>query len=155
MEQNKTFFTQEDIKFLIPHRDKFLLIDEMRDITDHSAVGIHRVRDDEFWCAGHFPGNPVMPGVLQIESLAQTACAVALNNLWNKDKFKGAGYFTNIDDCKFKKIVRPGDVLELEVELIMNRLMLYKFVGKAKVNGEVVSEATFSAILQVEKGEEK
>ncbi|MDR1071755.1 MAG: hypothetical protein LBL21_03890, partial [Rickettsiales bacterium] len=67
---------QESIKKLIPHRGDMLLLDEIREYNDVSGVGIHRVRDDEFWCEGHFPGKPIMPGVLQVEALAQTACFI-------------------------------------------------------------------------------
>ncbi|MDR0319293.1 MAG: 3-hydroxyacyl-ACP dehydratase FabZ [Rickettsiales bacterium] len=142
-------FTKKDIEKVIPHRGVMLLLDEATEITKTSGRAVHFVRDDEFWCAGHFPGNPVMPGVIQVEALAQTACLVALNAMMEKfPNQRGAGYFTKIENCKFTKLVCPGDVLELEVNLIMNKLTLYKFHGCARVNGETVSEATFSAIMQ-------
>ncbi|MDR0448977.1 MAG: 3-hydroxyacyl-ACP dehydratase FabZ [Rickettsiales bacterium] len=141
--------TRKEIEDIIPHRGTMLLLDGAKNMTKTSATGLHNVRDDEFWCCGHFPGNPVMPGVLQVEALAQTACLVALKAMM--DKFpdqRGAGYFTKIENCKFTRMVLPGDVLELEVNQIMNKLTLYKFHGVAKVRGETACEATFSAIMQ-------
>lgn len=135
------------IEKVIPHRGHMRLIDEIREYSDTSAVGIHYVRDDEFWCAGHFPGHPIMPGVLQVEALAQTACFVALTNLGVTDG-KTLGYFTTMEKIKFSHMVMPGDKLELHVELIMTKMRLYKFHGIAMVGGKKVAEATFSAILQ-------
>jgi len=135
------------IEKIIPHRGDMRLIDEIREYNETSGVGIHYVRDNEFWCTGHFPGNPVMPGVLQVEALAQTACFIALNAIGATDG-KTTGYFTNIDKVKFSHMVKPGDTLELHVELLMSKLRLYKFHGVAMVGDRKVAEAFFSAILQ-------
>lgn len=135
------------IEKIIPHRGDMRLIDEIRDYNENSGVGIHYVRDNEFWCAGHFPGHPIMPGVLQIEALAQTACFIALNKMGALDG-KTLGYFTTMEKIKFHHMVKPGDVLELHVELLMSKMRLYKFHGIAMVGGKKVSEATFSAIMQ-------
>jgi 3-hydroxyacyl-[acyl-carrier-protein] dehydratase len=138
----------EKIKQVIPHRDKMLMIDEMREYTDQSGVGIHHVRSDEFWCSGHFPGKPIMPGVLQIEALAQTACFIVLENMRkNGDNTRKLGYFTTMEKIRFSRMVRPGDTLELHVELTGSKLRLYKFQGIAMVGGAKVCEATFSAIM--------
>ncbi len=136
----------EEIEHVIPHRGDMRMIDAIREYSDTSAVGIHYVRDDEFWCAGHFPGDPIMPGVLQVEALAQTACFVALKTL---DCAEGSmiGYFTTMEKIKFSHMVRPGDTLELHVELVMKKLSLHKFHGIALVGGKKVAEATFTAIL--------
>jgi len=134
------------IEKIIPHRGHMRLIDEIREYNDTSGVGIKYVRDDEFWCAGHFPGKPVMPGVLQIEALAQTACFIALNHIGAVDG-KTLGYFTTMEKIKFSHMVHPGDVLELHVELLMSKMRLYKFHGIALVGGKKVAEATFTAIL--------
>lgn len=138
----------KEIESVIPHRDNMRLIDEIREYNDTSAVGIKYVRDDEFWCSGHFPGDPIMPGVLQVEALAQTACFVAFKRM-NEEERKGMlGYFTTMEKIKFSHMVRPGDKLELHVELLMTKMKLYKFHGIALVGGKKVAEATFTAVLQ-------
>ncbi len=134
------------IEKIIPHRGDMRLIDEIREFNESSGVGIHYVRDDEFWCAGHFPGKPIMPGVLQVEALAQTACFIALKNLGITDG-STLGYFTTMEKIKFSHMVMPGDVLELHVELLMSKMRLYKFHGIAMVGGKKVAEATFTAIM--------
>ena len=136
------------IESVIPHRGNMRMIDEVREFNETSGVGIKYVRDDEFWCAGHFPGNPIMPGVLQVEALAQTACFIALKRLG----MPGAlGYFTTMEKIKFYHMVRPGDILELHVELLTHKMSLYKWHGIAMVGGKKVSEATFSAIMDMKK----
>ena len=138
----------KEIESVIPHRGDMRLVDEIREFTDTSAVGIKYVRDDEFWCAGHFPGNPIMPGVLQIEALAQTACFVAFNRFSEEERKNMLGYFTTIEKIRFSHMVRPGDKLELHVELLMSKMQLYKFHGIAMVGGKKVAESTFTALLQ-------
>lgn len=135
------------IEQVIPHRGDMRLVDEIREFNENSGVGIHYVRDNEFWCTGHFPGRPIMPGVLQIEALAQTACFIALNKIGATDGSM-LGYFTTVDKVKFSHVVQPGDILELHVELIMSKMRMYKFHGIAMVGGKKVAEATFSAMLQ-------
>ena len=141
---------KQDIEKVIPHRGDMLLLDEVRQYNSETGIGVHYVKDDEFWCAGHFPNNPIMPGVIQVEAMAQTACFIAFAGLGSPGE-KNMGYFTNIDKVRFSKMVRPGDELELHVSLLMKKLGLYKFHGIAKVNGETVTEATFSAIMEVKK----
>lgn len=138
----------KEIEEIIPHRGDMRMVDEIREYTDTSAVGVKYVRDDEFWCAGHFPGNPIMPGVLQIEALAQTACYVAFKRLSDADRQGMLGYFTTMEKIKFSHMVHPGDKLELHVELIMSKMQLYKFHGIAMVGGKKVAESTFTAVLQ-------
>jgi len=134
----------EEIKKFIPHRGDMLLIDEIREYNECSGVGIHHVRPDEFWCAGHFPEKPIMPGVLQVEALAQTACFIILSNL---NEGRKLGYFTTMEKIRFSHMVHPGDTLELHVELIGQKMKLYKFHGIAMVGGAKVCDATFSAIM--------
>ena len=138
----------KEIESVIPHRGNMRLIDEIREYNDTSAVGIKYVRDDEFWCSGHFPGDPIMPGVLQVEALAQTACFVAFKRMSEEERKGMLGYFTTMEKIKFSHIVRPGDKLELHVELLMTKMKLYKFHGIALVGEKKVAEATFTAVLQ-------
>lgn len=138
----------KEIEKIIPHRGDMRLIDEIREYNDNSAVGIKYVRDNEFWCSGHFPGNPIMPGVLQVEALAQTACYVAFKRLAPAERENMLGYFTTMEKIKFSHMVHPGDKLELHVELITTKMKLYKFHGIAFVGGRKVAEATFTAVLQ-------
>lgn len=134
------------IESVIPHRGDMRMVDEIRELTETHAVGIKHVRDDEFWCAGHFPGKPIMPGVLQIEALAQTGCFLALKHL-HMDNGKTLGYFTTMERIKFSHMVKPGDTLELHVDLVMHKMRLYKFHGIAIVDGQKVAEATFTAVM--------
>jgi len=141
---------KKGIEAVIPHRGNMLLIDSIREFDETSGVGIRQVRDDEFWCAGHFPNKPIMPGVLQIEALAQTACFVAFAKLDNTGG-RNLGYFTSMEKIKFHHMVTPGDILELHVEVLIKKMNMYKFHGIAMVCGKKVSEATFTAIMTVEK----
>ncbi len=144
----KNSIDQNQIMGIIPHRYPFLLVDRIDDITpEGTGVGFKNVTSDEFWCQGHFPNHPVMPGVLQIEALAQTACAIAFYSKGTSSE-ENMGYFAAIEKVRFRKTVVPGDVLELHVRQISQKAALYKFEGKAKVNGEVVSEAVFTAMMQ-------
>lgn len=136
------------IEAIIPHRGNMRLVDEIREYSDTSAVGIKYVRDDEFWCAGHFPDKPIMPGVLQVEALAQTACFVAFKRMDPNEAAQTLGYFTTMEKIKFSHMVHPGDKLELHVELLVSKMKLYKFHGIAMVSGKKVAEATFTAVLQ-------
>jgi len=138
----------KEIEKVIPHRGDMRMIDEIHEYNDTSAVGVKYVRDDEFWCDGHFPGNPIMPGVLQVEALAQTACFVAFSRLSEEDRKQTLGYFTTMEKIKFSHMVRPGDKLELRVELLVTKMQLYKFHGIAFVGGKKVAESTFTAVLQ-------
>ena len=136
---------------LIPHRLPFLLIDRVENLVpDTSAVGIKSVTVTEPHFAGHFPNYPVMPGVLIIEAMAQTAgCLVSYTEGYGSKKSSEGKlvYFASIDSAKFRKPVRPGEILSLYIEKIRGRGTLWKFSGAAKVNGSVVSECIFSAMI--------
>ena len=134
------------VEKVIPHRGDMRMVDEIRVFTDKTAVGIKYVRNDEFWCKGHFPAKPIMPGVLIIEALAQTACYAILSAIGNNGG-KTLGYFVTIENAKFTHMVLPGDTLELHIEEIAAKMKLHKFNGTAFVNGKRVACATFSAIL--------
>lgn len=126
---------QEQIKEIIPHRDPFLLVDELLELEPGvRAVGIKRLTGDEFWFAGHFPDYPVMPGVLMVEALAQCGACALLSLPENKGKI---GLFAGIDKVRFKRQVKPGDELRLECEIITVRGPIGKGAVKATVNGEV------------------
>lgn len=135
----------DDIKRMIPHRYPFLLIDRVVDvIAETSAVGIKNVTSNEPHFQGHFPAKPIMPGVLIIEAMAQTAAVLVVATLGQE----AAGqlvYFMTIDQAKFRKPVVPGDQLRLEVNREQRRLGMWKFNGRATVEGQLVAEAIFGA----------
>ncbi|MDY0074451.1 MAG: 3-hydroxyacyl-ACP dehydratase FabZ [Acholeplasmataceae bacterium] len=134
--------TQEEIKKIIPHRDPFLFIDEMIELESlHRGVGIKYVRPDEAFFKGHFPGKPVMPGVLIIESLAQVGAVILLSH---PDYAGKIAYFTGISNAKFRKSVLPGDMLELHCELTKIRRGFGFGQAKAFVNGELACETEIS-----------
>jgi 3-hydroxyacyl-[acyl-carrier-protein] dehydratase len=134
------------MKFL-PHRYPFLLLDRMFDMNgDESCVGLKNVTINEPFFQGHFPQYPVMPGVLIIEGLAQTAGALCVSSL-GEDYKAELVYFMGIDKAKFRKPVLPGDQLHYHVCKIRNRGRVWRFYGEAKVDGAVVAEAEISAML--------
>ncbi|MEL6622429.1 MAG: 3-hydroxyacyl-ACP dehydratase FabZ [Pseudomonadota bacterium] len=132
---------------LLPHRYPFLLVDKMYDMdADNSAVGLKNVTINEPFFAGHFPQYPVMPGVLIIEGLAQTAGALCVHSL-GEDYVAELVYFMGIDKAKFRKPVVPGDQIHYHVRKIRNRGRVWRFFGEAKVNGAVCAEAEIAAML--------
>jgi 3-hydroxyacyl-[acyl-carrier-protein] dehydratase len=139
-----------DIKQLlamIPHRYPFLLIDRVIDVRhDHSATGIKNVSMNEPFFAGHFPGHPVMPGVLIIESMAQTAAALAISTLGQAAQGPIV-YFMSVEHAKFRKPVTPGDQLRLALKKDRRRGDVWRFDGIARVEGAVVAEASITAMI--------
>ncbi len=137
----------QEIKSLIPHRYPFLLIDKVRDVVSReSAVGIKNVTYNEPHFQGHFPSEPLMPGVTIVEAMAQTAAVLVSKSLGMGDS--GAlVYFMTIDKCKFRHKVGPGDVLELHVKVIRGSGKIWKFSGQGIVDGKVVTEAEFAAMI--------
>ena len=132
---------------LLPHRYPFLLLDRIYDIQgDETCVGVKNVTINEPFFQGHFPSYPVMPGVLIIEGLAQTAGALCVHSL-GEDYKVGLVYFMGIDKAKFRKPVLPGDQLHYHVRKIRNRGRVWRFFGEAKVDGQTVAEAEISAML--------
>ena len=137
----------QDVLKLLPHRYPFLMVDRIRDIQgDQSGIGIKNVTFNEPHFQGHFPGQPIMPGVLIIEGMAQTAGAICVHAKTASNTPR-AVYFMTIDKVKFRKPVVPGDVLEYHMTKTKNRASMWWYQGKAKVNGQVVAEAEVSAML--------
>ena len=130
---------------IIPHRYPFLLVDRIIELEPGKrVVGVKAVTANEPQFTGHFPGRPIMPGVLMVEALAQTA-AVGVMTL---DEYRGKlGLFAGIDDCRFRRMVLPGDTLRLEVTVEKLRGMFGRVRGVASVDGEVAVEATLSIII--------
>lgn len=140
------------IKRIIPHRYPFLLIDKVRDIVAYEgAVGIKCVTSNEPHFPGHFPEQPIMPGVLIVEAMAQTAAVVVGISMNMIDK-PMLTYFMGIDGCKFRRMVQPGDVVELHVKVKRPGGKIWKFTGEAKVDGQVCAQAEFTAMMDVRGG---
>lgn len=136
------------IMTMIPHRYPFLLIDKMVDIdVETGAVGIKNVTANDQFFQGHFPDHPVMPGVLVIEAMAQTAAAFVVFKLGD-DAQEKLVYFMTIDKARFRAPVVPGDRLELHVKVTKNRGTIWKFSGEAMVDGKVVADAQFGAMIR-------
>lgn len=132
---------------MIPHRYPFLMIDRVKDvIPDQQAVGIKNVTASEPHFQGHFPNHPVMPGVLIVEAMAQTAAVLVVETLGAEAEGKLV-YFMSVDNARFRKPVTPGDVLEITVTKLRSRGNVYKFEGKARANGVLMAEAVFSAMI--------
>ncbi len=131
----------------IPHRYPFLMIDRVIDLVrDRSAVGIKNVSINEGFFQGHFPNHPVMPGVLIIESMAQTAAVLVVETLGPEAAGKVV-YFMSVEGAKFRRPVMPGDQLHIHVEKLRNRGNVWKFQGVARVDGTTVAEATYAAMI--------
>ncbi|MEL6168456.1 MAG: 3-hydroxyacyl-ACP dehydratase FabZ [Pseudomonadota bacterium] len=137
------------IKRIIPHRYPFLMIDRVEHIVvNQSAVGIKNVTANEPHFQGHFPETPIMPGVTIIEAMAQTAAVMVgvTMNLIDRDLLV---YFMSVDNCKFRRKVVPGDVLELHCSVLRSGSKIWKFHGDAKVGGELATSADFAAMIHL------
>ncbi len=136
-------FNLEQIEKTLPHRHPFLFVDKIIELTDTVIVGVKNVTFNEWFFPGHFPGNPVMPGVLQIEALAQTGGILCINAM---PKGEYDTYFLKIDNCKFKQMVRPGDTMLLKMELTSPiRRGICEMRGTVYVGGKVTTEADLVA----------
>ena len=130
------------IEAILPHRDPFLLIDEVVELEPgRRVVARKHVREDEWYLAGHFPGRPVMPGVLIVEAMAQTGAVAVLAEEENRGRI---ALFAGIDDVRFKRIVEPGDTLELECELEQVRGPIGRGKARATVDGELAVRGTLT-----------
>ena len=141
---------QEKIKSILPHRDPFLFIDEIRDIGDDFITGVKFVTNKEDYFKGHFPGEPVMPGVLQLETMAQTGGVLILSTVENPQDY--LTFFMKIDNAKFKRKVIPGDTIIFRLNLISPiRRGLCHMHGTGFVDGKIVVEADLLAQIASKK----
>ena len=134
------------IQHLLPHRYPFLLIDRILELEDMRVVGIKNVTANEPHFTGHFPGLPVMPGVLIIEAMAQVGGMLLMGAV--PDPETKVVYFTSLDNVKWRRPVKPGDQLRFELDVLQVRGMMCKMHGVAKVDGEVVAEAEMGAMVR-------
>ena len=136
----------QSIDEILPHREPFLLIDEIVELEPgRRAVARKRVRDDEWYLRGHFPGRPVMPGVLIVEAMAQTGALAVLAEEENRGRI---ALFAGIDDCRFKRVVEPGDELELRCELERARGPVGRGKATAHVDGKLAARATLTFAVE-------
>jgi 3-hydroxyacyl-[acyl-carrier-protein] dehydratase len=141
-----TPFGREQIEEILPHREPFLLIDEVVELEPgRRAVARKTVREDEWYLAGHFPGRPVMPGVLIVEAMAQTGAVAVLSEEENRGRL---ALFAGIDDLRFKRIVEPGDELELRCELERVRGPIGRGKASARVRGELAARGTLTFAVE-------
>ena len=135
------------VRDMIPHRYPFLMVDRIIDVRlNHSAVGVKNVTSNEPHFQGHFPTMAVMPGVLVVEAMAQTAAVLVVATLGAEAEGKLV-YFMSVDNARFRKPVVPGDQLLLNVTKLRHRGNVWKFEGKGTVQGTIVADATFSAMI--------
>jgi 3-hydroxyacyl-[acyl-carrier-protein] dehydratase len=142
------------IQRLIPHRYPFLLVDKVVELNGYqSACGIKNVTMNEPHFQGHFPGKPIMPGVTIVEAMAQTAAVMVGAHLQMEDKHMLV-YFMSIDKCKFRRMVVPGDVLEMRMQTLRGKPggKVWRFGGTARVGTETAAEAEFTAMMDVSAG---
>lgn len=136
---------------LLPHRYPFLMIDRIEEIDgDESCVGIKNVTANEPQFTGHFPGQPIFPGVLLIEAMAQTAGAICCQHIMAEEARSRQVFFMTIDKCKFRKPVVPGDTVRFHMRKLSRRRTMWWFRGEARVAGTLVAEAEIGAMLVTE-----
>ena len=145
---NNNTLNKEQIINLLPHREPMLLIEELVDIVPYkSAVGIINVKKDSFFFQGHFPGQPVMPGVMIVEAFGQAAAALTAYSLNPKEVENKLVYLMSVDKARFRKPIIPDCKLLLEVEAIRSRGRVWRYQGMAKVNGTIMADAKWAATI--------
>ena len=139
---------KDQIKDLLPHREPMLLIDELKNIKKlHSATAIVNVKKDSFFVQGHFPGEPIMPGVLIVEAFGQAAAALTAHGIDPKEYKDKLVYLMSVDKARFRNPVMPDCELHLDIEAIRSHGKVWKYKGVAKVNGKKVADAEWSATI--------
>ena len=142
------FLSKDQIQSLLPHRDPMLLIDELKIIMPFkTAIGIVNVKKTSFFVQGHFPGQPVMPGVLIVEAFGQAAAALTAYSLTPKEVKNKLVYLMSVDKARFRNPIIPDCKLVLEIESIRSRGRVWKYKGVAKVNGTKMADAIWSATI--------
>ena len=133
---------RDELMQILPHRNSMLLLDEAWLSEDGAAHGRYRARGDEWFFDGHFPGNPVMPGVVQCEIIAQASCMLFIESLRGK-----TAYYAGIDKVRFRRMVRPGDTLEITSTLLRKKMNVFVVKGEAWVEGELCACGEFTFII--------
>ena len=145
---DNNFLSKDQIQSLLPHRDPMLLIDELEIIMPFkTAIGIVNVKKTSFFVQGHFPGQPVMPGVLIVEAFGQAAAALTAYSLTSKEVKNKLVYLMSVDKARFRNPIIPDCKLVLEIESIRSRGRVWKYKGVAKVNGTKMADAIWSATI--------
>ncbi len=144
--REKTVIEIEDIMKALAHRYPFLLVDRILEMDEKRVVGLKNVTINEPFFQGHFPGHPIMPGVLIIEAMAQVGGMLLMGSV--PDPSSKVVYFTSLNNVKFRRPVKPGDQIRFELDLLQVRGMMCKMSGVAKVDGQVVCEAEMGAVVR-------
>ncbi len=140
--------TKEEIKNILPHGERMLLVDEVDLNEDGSATGYYKVKGDEFFLQGHFPGNPIVPGVIQCEMMAQSACIMFADKMKEGDVLP---VYTGLDKIRFRGMIRPGDLIRIDTRLIKSMHPMYVLHGELTVDGKKCMSGDFSFAIVEEK----
>ncbi len=140
---------REEIKTILPHREPMLLVDEVNLNEDGSATGYYTVRGDEFFLKGHFPGNPIVPGVIQCEMMAQSACIMFAEKMGGKNCIP---VYTGLDKARFRSMIKPGDRVRIDTKLLRSMHPMYMLHGELSVDGKKCMNGDFSFVIAEENG---